>query len=170
MHDPAKGYPALRRGRTSVTDANYFLTICAQRPCELLATANIRDTVLAEIQRIESTGGWRLRCATFMPDHLHLLVQLGAALDLATCVRLLKGRISPLLRDHRSAWQPGFYDHRLRESDDVLAVFLYIFLNPYRGNLLPANQRWSGFFCCQEDWDWFGPLTAESRPEPAWLR
>jgi REP element-mobilizing transposase RayT len=104
-----------------------------------------------------------------MPDHLHLLVTLGGGAELSAAVRLFKGRLAPLLRDHTTRWQPSFYDHRLRADDDRLPVFLYIFLNPYRAELLPADKIWPGYFCADSDWEWFGPLTQESCPEPPWL-
>src|SRR3954462_6247961 len=64
----------------------------------------------------------------------------------------------------------GFYDHQLRADDDVLAVFRYIYLNPYRAGLLPESETWPGYRCRAEDWNWFGPLTRESAPQPEWLR
>jgi hypothetical protein len=54
--------------------------------------------------------------------------------------------------------------------EDLLLVFLYIFLNPYRKNLIQLDRPWPGYYCSTEDWNWFGPLTKENCPEPAWLR
>lgn len=71
-----------------------------------------------------------------MPDHVRLLVTLGSSTSLSSTMRLLKGRLTPLLRRHTAAWQQSFYDHRLRS---------------------------------EEDWAWFGSLTNERCPEPAWL-
>ncbi|MFZ5495155.1 MAG: hypothetical protein ACOZE5_07430 [Verrucomicrobiota bacterium] len=51
-------------------------------------------------------------------------------------MRLFKGRLTPALRNHGLKWQEGFYDHQIRESEDLLPVFLYIYLNPYRAGLL----------------------------------
>jgi len=111
-----------------------------------------------------------LRCGVIMPDHLHLLVSLGQTLDLSSVIRLFKGRMTPLLRQHQAAWQQSFYDHRLHPGEDLLPIFLYIFLNPYHKNLIPLDRPWPGYYCSTEDWNWFGPLTKENCPEPAWLR
>ena len=105
-----------------------------------------------------------------MPDHLHLLIRLGESLPLGECVKLFKGRLSPCLRPARLHWQDGFYDHQLRPADDELAVFLYIYLNPYRAGLLPGTKTWPGYRCRPEDWAWFGALTKECTPQPEWLR
>lgn len=119
--------------------------------------------------RLEDELHWTVRCAVIMPDHLHLLVTLGPSENLSGTVRLFKGRLSPLLRTHAAEWQPNFYDHCLRIDDDRLPVFLYIVLNPFRKKLIAADQRWPGYYCNAEDWLWFGELTNECCPQPAWL-
>jgi hypothetical protein len=45
----------------------------------------------------------------------------------------------------------AYFDHRLRPEEDPLPVFLYIFLNPYRANLVQSNQTWPGCFCAEDD-------------------
>jgi REP element-mobilizing transposase RayT len=170
MSAPLKGYGALRRGRYSAPDAEYFLTICLQRPSCTLSAGALPARCFDEMLRLERDGHWTVRSAVAMPDHLHLLVTLGSATDLSATVRLFKGRLSPVLRRFGARWQPGFFDHRLRVDDDRLPVFLYIFLNPYRADLVAADKPWPGYYCAESDWVWFGALTRESCLEPAWLR
>lgn len=169
MPAPRKGYGTLRLGRYSAPGAEYFLTICLLRPASALLASTLQTRCLEELHRLEREGVWTLRCAVVMPDHLHLLVTPGASTALSAAVRLFKGRLSHVLRRHAAHWQPSFYDHRLRDDDDRLPVFLYIFLNPYRAELLPVDQTWPGYCCAESDWAWFGQLTRESCPEPAWL-
>ena len=121
-------------------------------------------------EKLEAEGLWLVRTATVMPDHVHLLVRLGEFLPLGECVRLLKGRLSPRFRAGTLRWQDGFYEHQLRSADDVRAVFLYIYLNPYRAGLLCETETWPGYRCRPEDWEWFGSTTRESTPQPEWLR
>jgi REP element-mobilizing transposase RayT len=105
-----------------------------------------------------------------MPDHIHLLITLSSQADLSNAVRLFKGRMTPTLRKTQAAWQPSFYDHRLGDDENVLPVFLYIFLNPYRDQLCAIDAKWPGYYCTEEDWTWFGEITKQDCPEPAWLR
>ena len=165
-----KGYPALRRGRWSMQHADYFLTKCARRPADCLHQKPLLAVGLREVQQLAVDGAWVPRCAVFMPDHIHLLVTLGPDADLSSVVRSFKGRMTPALREKQAGWQNSFYDHRLRTSDDLLPVFLYVFLNPYRASLCTQNQTWPGYWCAPADWAWFGDMTRESRPEPAWLQ
>ena len=104
-----------------------------------------------------------------MPDHEHLLVTLSEDVDLATAVRLYRGRTSVILRTAGLRWQRGYFDHRLRPDEDRLPVFLYLFLNPYRAGLLPDSGKWAGYYCRPDDWVWFAPLTESGCPQPEWL-
>ncbi|MDB6113889.1 MAG: Transposase like protein, partial [Lacunisphaera sp.] len=111
--------------------------------------------MLEATHQLETEGVWKVRCIVIMPDHLHLVVALGENRSLSAGVRLFKGRLTPALRNTGAQWQAGFYDHRVRTADDLLPIFLYIFLNPYRANLCPLDRLWNGYFCCPEDWAWF---------------
>lgn len=110
-----------------------------------------------------------MRCGAIMPDHIHLLVELGPDRRLADCIRLCKGRLATILRKAGLGWQEGYYEHRMREQEDPLPVFLYIYLNPYRADLLAINYKWPGYFCAPADWKWFSSLTAQDLPHPQWL-
>ncbi len=158
----APGYASLRLFRESKPNADYFLTINLAKRGRGLEQAALTTTVIAQWEKLEAEQHWLVRTATVMPDHLHLLVRLGEITPIEKCVKLLKGRLSPDLRIARFEWQDGFYDHQLRPGDDVLAIFLYIYLNPYRAGLLPETEVWPGYRCRAEDWNWFGPLTKES--------
>jgi hypothetical protein len=43
-------------------------------------------------------------------------------------------------------------------------------MNPYRANLLAADEKWPWDHCAPEDRHGFGGVTNESVPIPAWLR
>jgi putative transposase len=164
-----RGHEALRRGRWSSPGAEYFLTVCTRDRRVGLTEPSLAADVLAHAHRLTTDGHWHLRTATVMPDHVHLLVALGAHTDLATVIRLFKGRLTPVLRAARLGWQHACFDHRLRPNEDRLPVFLYTFLNAYRAGLISSHQVWPGYFCSTDDWTWFEPLTNAACPFPEWL-
>ena len=125
--------------------------------------------IFGEANRLNVEGVWNLRTLVVMPDHVHLLVVLSESTDLTAAVRLLKGRLTPTLRKSGLRWQQAYFDHRMRSAEDCLPVFLYIYLNPYRADLLRQEETWPGYYCAEEDWVWFGALTQESLPLPEWL-
>jgi REP element-mobilizing transposase RayT len=104
-----------------------------------------------------------------MPDHLHLLVKLGSTMSLSDCIRLCKGRLAAALRAAQLSWQEGYYEHAMREQEDRVPVFLYIYLNPYKAGLVTKTQPWPGYFCAPADWDWFSQMTDRDLPFAEWL-
>lgn len=167
--DSKKGHAALRRGRISVSRSQYFLTICTAGRRRNLATESVGGFILDEARAMEREGTWVLRCAVVMPDHIHLLVELGERLPLARTVQRLKAKTASRLREADLRWERGFFDHQIRPDDDSLSLFLYIHLNPYRGSLCLRSDQWEWFFCRPEDWTWFQTYLDADRPLPEWL-
>ncbi len=166
-HGP--GYSALSGGRYSAAGEQYFLTFNLERPQSGLCETGLLADFERELNALSEQGLWHVRTSVIMPDHVHLLVQLRTRAPLSDTVRLLKGRLAPALRQRHRSWQRSFFDHRLRHEEDTFPVFLYIYLNPYRARLVPADIVWPGFHCAAEDWEWFSPLTKDGTPFPEWL-
>ena len=165
-----RGYSALRRWRCTMRGPDYFITGCLDRPLTGLNHASLAPLIQARLHQMEMQGCWHVRSSVLMPDHFHLLVTLTAQSSLPEGVRLFKGPLIPVLRKHGLHWQKNFYDHRLGSADELLPTFLYIFLNPYRADLIEPTQRWLWYECAPRDWEWFGRMTNEDLPYPEWLR
>ena len=91
--DPKKGQAALRRGRFSVVGATYFVTICTEGRTGSLLESGRLGTIFSELGRMESDGAIaELRCTSVLPDHLHMLFQLGERLALGQVVSRLKSK------------------------------------------------------------------------------
>ena len=121
------------------------------------------------MQHMETDGIWNVRCMVIMPDHIHLLVQLGEKLTLGQTIARWKAKSSKLLKSVGLRWQDGYFEHRIRSTESRLPVFLYIYLNPYRANLILENSIWPWFICSEEDQLWFKSYLKQGLPEPAWL-
>jgi REP element-mobilizing transposase RayT len=163
------GYAALRRNRCSAPQAGYFLTFNLSERGTNRRLHEHYDSIRGEWLRLESDRLWTVRTMVVMPDHLHLLLVLGEAANLSATIRLFKGRLAPVLRERGMHWQDGYHDRKLRQSDDRLPVFLYIFLNPHRAGLVEAGGSWPAYYCCEEDWAWVGAMTNADLPMPGWL-
>lgn len=168
--DPSKGYRALRQGRHSLSGMEYFVTFCTDRRQTVLASEVVAPVILSEIQRMEAEGIWEMRCAVVMPDHVHLLFQLGTILTLGRAIARLKSKsLVGLKACGGSHWQAGYFEHRVRPEENPLPLFLYIHLNPYKAGLLPVTSVWPWYHCRKEDLDWFSGYLDQGLPEPAWL-
>lgn len=134
-------YDDLRKGRYSEADRAYFITtVLADREkcyfddfmCARLVIMNMK--LLHEDQAVYSLA-W-----VIMPDHVHWLFQLGATSSLSEVVKTFKARTARCINTHLgksgALWQKSFYDHALREEEDVRAIARYIVANPLRSRLV----------------------------------
>ncbi len=169
MLNPTNGHSALRRGRYSSPHAEYFLTLCTHEKISGLTHPPLAPIIRDQWQHLEAQNHWHVRTAVIMPDHIHMLITLGENSELPSIIRLFKGRLAASLRQNEMQWQRGYFDHRLRPDDDQLPLFLYIYLNPYRANLIQRGQVYAHYYCQPSDWAWFQPLTNENLPFPEWL-
>ena len=87
-----------------------------------------------------------------MPDHLHVLLSLlPPGVSLSRWVGDLKRWVSheaPAVTSRAFAWQPNFYEHVVRRSEELSTVARYILDNPVRLGLVPRPEdyRWCGSF------------------------
>ena len=82
-----------------------------------------------------------------MPDHIHVFVRLSDRITLGRWVEGLKRHLDASLKSqghtpatlHRSRlssfWQPGVFDHLLRNEESYEAKWLYVRANPVRAKL-----------------------------------
>jgi REP element-mobilizing transposase RayT len=170
MHTPGKGEGALRRYRVSLPGTSYFLTLCADNRTKRLTCNELATAIRSEISAIESDGHWVQCAGVIMPDHLHLLIRLIGDLGVSRCVARLKAKTRSLLLTQGVAWQPNFYEHRLRPDDSIEDVLRYIFHNPYQDGVTFIDKRYPWFWLGPEEDTWFKPGTDNGRPFPEWLR
>ena len=75
----------------------------------------------------------------FMPDHLHLIIE-GTSdnADIIKMVNKFKQRTGFWLYQHRPDfhWQKDYYDHIIRNSDDLRKQIDYILNNPVRKGIV----------------------------------
>jgi putative transposase len=79
-----------------------------------------------------------------MPDHLHLFVCGPHNFVLAEWMKGLKRGISNAFRDNskRVRWQPGFFDHLIRNDESYGEKWNYVRENPVRAGLVASADDW----------------------------
>jgi putative transposase len=159
----------LRKGRTSLSSARYFITVCLARPASALNLPACAETVVSVVRRLENDADIRLHAATVMPDHVHLLGALGERLSLGRVVSKLKGLTNGAVGAAGGRWQENFFDHRLRPEAEADAFARYIFLNPYRAGLVSRDRVWPYWICGSQKPAFVDRLEAGRLPPPAWI-
>jgi REP element-mobilizing transposase RayT len=133
----------------------YFVTFCTRNRAKLSSLTRAQDTLKAYATRGELDSNIAVGRYVIMPDHLHLFVQGEDGFVLSKWVGGLKRALSVALeggRDH-PLWQPGFFDHVLRNDESYAQKWEYVRDNPMRAGLV---SQW-------DDWPYQGEIVALDR-------
>jgi len=134
------GYRALRAGRASLPGQHYFITtVCYERDQRFIEGA-AASAVASKLQESSLWDESRLLCWVLMPDHLHMLIELGECRSLSALMRRVKCVTARSANQAESrsgsVWMPGFHDRALRAEEDATGVARYIVENPIRAGLV----------------------------------
>ena len=89
-----------------------------------------------------------------MPDHVHVFVRIGRDMTLRRWESGLKQRLGKTLtalgqqpttipgQKLKSFWQPGFFDHLLRQDESYAEKWEYVWRNPVRAGLISRPEDW----------------------------
>jgi putative transposase len=80
-----------------------------------------------------SRYGFDVVAYCFMPDHVHLLVTGGQDASLVRFVQHFKQATG---HRHPGLWQRSYYDHILRQQEELEDVARYIWANPLRAGMV----------------------------------
>jgi putative transposase len=122
----------------------YFVTMCT------LHRRRIDDLEIAQ-HALEQYGAHALEKFNIaighyvlMPDHVHLFVRGGLDFVLGEWIKGLKRTIATALKANGQsiAWQPGFFDHILRNDESYALKWEYVRQNPVRAGLVRSVNQW----------------------------
>ena len=133
-------YDNLRKGRHCAAGHEYLVTTVTNRRTRCFTDFDCARALTHVLRETAEAGMAEWLAWVIMPDHLHALLRLGAATDLAALMRTVKGRsarrINALRGSKDRLWQPHFHDHALRAEENRVAVARYIVANPLRAGLV----------------------------------
>lgn len=127
----------------------YFVTSCTQDRArgltELPVAVALKETVIVSDNLKDTTT----LAFTITPDHCHWLFVLGSRLSLGRLLARQKAYTKEALSKPAINWQRDFFEHRLRPDDELEAYAFYLFLNPYRAELIEPDAIWPYWWCPQ---------------------
>lgn len=134
-------YDDLLKGRYSESKRAYFVTtVLHERENRYFADLYCARCVVEEMRALHNEGVVDSFAWVVMPDHVHWLFQLGAGADLSLAMKRFKARsaqrVNHYLRRQGTLWQKAFYDHALRQDEDIQGIARYIVANPLRAGLV----------------------------------
>jgi putative transposase len=134
----------------------YFITICTAKRQRVLEIPIIHTALLERWQQLpQRFPGIRLDEFVIMPDHAHGILWLDGSINdaptLGSVVGALKAWVTIAWRKyHRDAhipceshlWQRDYYEHMIRNEEDLELTREYILNNPLKA-LLMQEQRYA---------------------------
>jgi putative transposase len=123
----------------------YFVTFCVQDRKRVFIDPVLAAISRDELKRFRDRGWFWLFAFAVMPDHLHLLVRLpDASRTLGRIIATLKSSIQFKCRQVgvKLDWQDYFYDHVVRQNEQVEEIASYILRNPERAGLVKQGEAY----------------------------
>ena len=154
--------PQYRRAR--ISGGSFFFTVVTERRQRLLTELQVRLALRQAIQAVRQERPFRIDGWVLLPDHLHAIWTLPSGDDdFATRWRLIKGGVTRRLgagfhnpavmterrrtKGHGSLWQHRYWEHWLRDEDDMRLHLDYLHFNPVKHGLVRrvVDWQWSSF-------------------------
>jgi len=126
-------YNDLRKGRVSQVGSVYHITTVTRDRMPYFASLENGRKLVREMKALQDEGRAETLCYVVMPDHLHWLLVLHEG-KLCEVVRLLKASTAHVIG--HAVWQSNYYDHAVRQDEDLRKMARYIVANPLRANLV----------------------------------
>ncbi|MEO7994401.1 MAG: transposase [bacterium] len=115
-----------------------------------LGSCVLRRNDIARLVQQELLNGdgvdYRLIAWVIMPNHVHVIVEVGADRSLGDIVRLWKGRTARycnlVLGKSGRFWAPDFHDRFIRDERHLHNAVLYVEFNPVSAKLVESPDQW----------------------------
>jgi len=153
-----------RYTRAKQSGGTFFFTLVTYRRRPILTSERARAALRGSVTAVRQEHPFEVVAWVLLPDHLHCIWQLPEGdQDYSKCWGMIKSGFSKqmkseLLREdwlsasrrrHResSIWQRRFWEHQVRDDDDLRSHLEYIHYNPVKHGLVTrvADWPWSTF-------------------------
>ncbi|MCF3648566.1 REP-associated tyrosine transposase [Synoicihabitans lomoniglobus] len=120
--------------------ATYFITICTiPRKLNQLAIDSTANAIFEAVTHRHEHHRWHCRLMLLMPDHLHALIAFSSTTTMKSEVAGFKRFVA---RHTGVTWQRDFFDHRIRDAENLQEKARYIRQNPVRAKLVKHRKDW----------------------------
>ena len=134
--------------RGTTTESTYFVTANVLQRKTLFQVDKIASLFVEVLLNYRAEKKYLLHEFVVMPDHFHLILT-PEGITLERAMQLIKGgfsfQLNKNLKVKQEAWQPSFFDRRVRDSLEYQKFKDYIWQNPVKRFLAktPEEYRYS---------------------------
>ena len=148
---PNRGHRRLRKGRKSIPNMYYSVTLAGRDRTPFLAIEGIPDIIFECFDWLEADNRLKWICVMVMPDHVHVVFQLGYKQTLPNLIQSFKrftaNRINGRLVRTGPIWQTNYYDHGIRSDESLAEIIRYCYENPVRKGLVERPEDYPHWRC-----------------------
>ena len=149
--NPDRGLHRLRKGRWSQSGNLYFITTSTFNREPTFKNEDIAHIVVDSLHWLEENKRIELICCIVMPDHVHMVIQLGFNQTLPELMNSFKGftgkKINELRNQRKPIWQGQYYEHCIRRDEELNEIILYCYENPVRASLVSNANEYPFWEC-----------------------
>lgn len=135
-----RGHQALRKGRVSLPNQIYLITVCCNNRENLFVDHNAARVMSLTLHHVLAAKQSKILAWVVMPDHVHLALQLAEAEALAKTMNRINScsaiAVNRALNRHSKVWQGAYHDHVLRDEEQLWVAIQYLVSNPIRAGLV----------------------------------
>lgn len=140
--------PEYRRSR--VSGGTYFFTLVSGRRRPILTEPQSRLALRSAIEEIRESLPFSISAWVLLPDHLHCIWTLPDGDSdyskrwgkIKTCYSRRMGALGINNRHESGLWQRRFWEHRIRDQNDLNNHINYIHINPLKHGIVTAVKDW----------------------------
>lgn len=143
--------------RPGIAGSTYFFTVVTHQRKPVLTTEAVRLALRTAINEVRITLPFKIDAWVLMPDHLHCIWTLPPgdghfAARWAIIKRHVSRECGAMVeatpnasrkrRNEQTFWQRRFWEHQIRNDDDLAKHLDYIHWNPIKHGLVGSVKDW----------------------------
>ena len=134
--------------RYYVPNAIVFITQVVDRRTAIFQQPAFVDLLRTTLRNVKERHPFTMLGYVFLPDHFHLLIRPTGESNFSDIMQSLKRNFTINYKKligidgHMKFWQKGFWDHVIRNEDDLQRHLDYIHYNPVRHQLAHQPEAW----------------------------
>ena len=147
--------------RVKIQGGTYFFTLVTNHRYPIFTNINVTNLFLDAQQHIRNFRPFNLVAFCILPDHIHLLWEMPTNdADYSLRIGEIKKRFSrkyihkhgnavvknptQIKRGESGIWQRRFWEHYIRDEQDLARHIDYIHYNPVKHGLVNQVKYWAG--------------------------
>jgi REP element-mobilizing transposase RayT len=124
----------------------FFITICARDKAAPFLNSELAEEIVSSLMVLKERKEFPVYCYCLMPDHLHIVISPSLSSgSVSRIVRSFKSFTTKIAWEHEVSgrlWQKSFYDHVVRNDENLMSICQYILMNPVRKALVERAEDW----------------------------